>query len=793
MAFEIAARTILQLGAELISSDAVAIYELVKNAIDAGSKDGVDVDFQIVLLAADLETFRTEAKQPNAEISALRTTLIAKLCSGAPAAILMRFRELLDGARSVQQLVAITESAYRNLNRIVISDHGHGMSLQDLRTIYLTIGTTHRANVVRAALQEGSSSARTPYLGEKGVGRLSAMRLGRHLRVETATESDKKMNVLEIDWTLFERAYDKPATSVKIEPVEGQKKAEDFRSGTHIVISDLRASWTRKRLNEIVTTQLSRMMDPFSWAERRRFQIRIKYNGDPVEHTRVIAKELLSNAHAICRGKYIVGDKEPRLTVEFSAPLYEGAIQEHTFDRMDMLSMSGLLDSGEASGALDSIGPFDFEIYWFNRQRLRAYPGVGDREVVRGLVKVWAGICLFRDGYRVLPYGDEGDDWIGLDIEALGASGYKLNTKQLIGRVRIGRITNPRLLDQTNRQGLQDCPEKSLMIALLRDIISERWHKYLNEAGRAQKGKAVVEFDATQASSLVSGLEDRARTSIRAIRRNYSGPEEVLQQVTDAFKELKDAHTRAVDRIGTMEEEKDRLTQLAGIGLMIEVIAHELTRAIEYTERTLKSVDRKRIDPEVSATFRVLEQQIRTIHKRLQILEPLTVTARQRRVYRDVVGIVRYVFDAHEAQFTRHNISLDVPDEKSKAVDAFLIEGHVVQILENLIANSIYWVELYGKEHKRFAPKIWAKVFDDPPRIEYGDNGPGIPTNRAELVFEPFFSTKPKSASRRHGLGLYIARQNAELLGGTLQLINEGAVHAHRFNVFELTLRKAPE
>ncbi|WP_205586859.1 ATP-binding protein, partial [Pseudomonas aeruginosa] len=64
---------------------------------------------------------------------------------------------------------------------------------------------------------------------------------------------------------------------------------------------------------------------------------------------------------------------------------------------------------------------------------------------------------------------------------------------------------------------------------------------------------------------------------------------------------------------------------------------------------------------------------------------------------------------------------------------------------------------------------------------------------RAESVFEPFYSTKNSSLSRRQGLGLYIARQNAELLGGSLMLVDEGSLRSGRFNIFELELKESAE
>lgn len=156
---------------------------------------------------------------------------------------------------------------------------------------------------------------------------------------------------------------------------------------------------------------------------------------------------------------------------------------------------------------------------------------------------------------------------------------------------------------------------------------------------------------------------------------------------------------------------------------------------------------------------------------------------------RDLIGIVDYVLESHAAQFERHGITLDFRRPREPVI-AFIIEGHVVQILENLIVNSVYWLDIYQEDHKRFEPRISVKLLDDPPRLRLSDNGPGIPASRREVVFEPFFSTKPTAANRRSGLGLYVARQNAEMLGGTLELIDQSAVHEGRYNTFELVLLK---
>ena len=793
MSFHITARTILHLGSDLISSDGVAIYELIKNAIDAKSPNGITIEFDIVIRESDFASCiaRLEDDDEEASLDELKSAFKSKVNLEADEDLKSEFVQAIDGAKSRSSLAERATKAYKSTNRITFVDSGHGMSRTDLEQIYLTIGTTHRAREVRKSVELGTD--KPLYLGEKGVGRLSVMRLGWRLRVETATEDDTETNVLEIDWRRFEEADDAAASSVKIAPISGVRK-EKGESGTRITVSDLRSSWTRARLQNIARDEIARMSDPFSWENKRRFQVRMSLNGASISSPRAVAADLLKHAHAKCTGSYSFEDKsgKPRLTATISSPLYSGEPREFMFDMTDLMAMSGLKDNGQPPSVLKTLGAFKFELYWFNRQRLRGLEGIGDREEIRKLVKAWTGICLFRDGYRVLPYGSEGDDWLNLDMEALSASGYKLNTKQIIGRVSIGRVFNPKLVDQTNRQGLIETPEKEAFISILHELISTWWHDYLNDAIRVQKKVSEIAFDTVSETTTVQALEERATNSIKEIRRSYTGEARLLAEVKDAFLEIKEAHQRAVERIGAIEEQKERLTQLAGIGLLVEMIAHELARATELTQATLKDLSRRDIGNDATSALKTLGSQIRVIQKRLLALEPLSISARFRRSKQRLLPIVEYIFEGHSAQFCadRHDIAFELDQDSDTDAIGFIVEGHLVQIIENLIANSVYWLDVHKKEHQNFKPRIVVKILSGPTRIQYFDNGPGIPQGRAESVFQPFFSTKKGTAARRQGLGLYIAQQNAEAMGGSLSLIDLGDLHPNRYNTFELELKE---
>ena len=113
-----------------------------------------------------------------------------------------------------------------------------------------------------------------------------------------------------------------------------------------------------------------------------------------------------------------------------------------------------------------------------------------------------------------------------------------------------------------------------------------------------------------------------------------------------------------------------------------------------------------------------------------------------------------------------------------------VVKGMVVQIIENLISNSVYWLAMRKTRHPNFSPKIRISVHGSPPTMIYEDNGMGIAPENRDKVFRAFFSLKEKA--KRRGLGLFIARECAEHNGGTLVLddhIEAATGRLHRFTL----------
>ena len=781
MTFRMTARTILQLGAELISSDGVAFYELIKNAFDAGSRR-VDLDLY-TRLDYDSYISHHEAIVHSTDLSSStldyhKQQIIRSLLASAPQ--IEQFADRIRSADSKQVLLDRLEEA----NYILIQDTGHGMSYDDLSEIYLTIGTRHRLKqreeLIRGQSHPGmASSEPQPILGEKGLGRLSVMRLGWRIQVDTTMTGETNWNRLLVDWRSF-ADEDAMVEDVMVSPSVGATKSDNQLSGTQIRIYALTSAWSTDKLQRIAREDFSKLTDPF--VPGREYSVNVRFNDEPVPIHR-FDKVLFDYAHASAQAQFTIDNHAPTLVGKID---YRLAHREQTFtlDTKDLLTITEL----NSPDILLSLGPFSMQFYWYNRRILTAVEGIGDRRTVQRLVNAWSGgLKVYRDGFRVNPYGNLSDDWLDLDHRALASPGYKVNRSQLIGVVRISSLHNPTLTDQTNREGLRETPEKAALVEMLRHIIEAQFRRFLNEVDKEAKRQEPASFE---------DLEERVEEQETILRANLThlfdrypeikGDRSITAPIDEAIRRIRSLMTEASSLAESYRLGHSELTNLAGIGLMVEIVAHELNRATEHTLHAIADAERNRGGIALDDVLSTLQVQMQTLQRRLRVLDPLSTSGRQRRERFDVVDWVEQIVSAHGAQFRRHGIRLLFSTPTGNRLRVFMVKGMLVQILENLIANSVYWLKKEILWNNALQPSIEIHVDVSARLISFTDNGPGIPFDRKEEIFQPFFTTKPPGEG--HGLGLYISKEIAEYNGATLTLSEQSAIHHDRLNTFVLVL-----
>ena len=447
------------------------------------------------------------------------------------------------------------------------------------------------------------------------------MRLGWRLDVFTTVKGEKRENRLRVDWRQF-IDDDLMVEDVSVSPTRHyMDKSDPNRSGTRIRIYALTSAWTPGKLRGIASDEFSKLTDPF--IPESRYPINVRYNDEPVRIER-FNDILFDFAHASAEAEYTVGDKGPC----FTGTVHYGMRGRETYFALDRTDLFSITNPTSLSD-LEALGPFTVRLYWYNRQALSAIEGIGDRRAVRELVNAWAGgLKVYRDGFRVNPYGSPDDDWLDIDRQALASSGYKVNRHQLIGVVTISSLNNPALVDQTNREGLRDCPEKEILVRLLQHLIAVEFRNFLNAVDQEVKAQIPTSFDE---------LEERVENEERTIQRNLRilferhpqvrKDRELVRPITAAISRIRSLMAEASSLAERYDAGHTQLTNLAGIGLMVESVAHELNRATTHTLRIIADADRHDMDDELGSLLHTLGAQMQTLQRRLRILDPLSTAA----------------------------------------------------------------------------------------------------------------------------------------------------------------------
>ncbi|WP_313633079.1 ATP-binding protein [Brevundimonas naejangsanensis] len=781
MSFTFEARTLLELGKELISSDEVALYELIKNAVDAGSPK-VEILVDVCLTHSDFveALTRIEDGKTTSEVrDYLQSALIDVQRDRA-----VQFMTRISTGDDRGQFIGALMAAYNELNTIEIRDTGSGMTLLGLTDVFLRIGTRSRRT-------ENIAGAKN--LGDKGIGRLSAMRLGDRLQVKTSTAGETHWNLLDIDWTLFSHDTRKTVDEISVEPVIGEEKFTAADQGTSVVISSLVGDWDVIRFTDLLQGRIARMVDPFQPGLGNKLLI-ARHNGVRISVPSVPA-QLLQSAHAYCQVELKFDGDEPVLTGfvdyryrhrrieldERGAGVY--SVAQSTVKRRAKRGHAAFKLVPVRPSALQALGGFKADIYWFNRRVVDAVEGLtSNMRETRQEVSNWSGgPMLYRYGFRILPYGDPSDDWLALDENAFGASGFKLNRQQVMGRVLL-ETPHTALSEQTNREGLMQSEAADALRKILTWVVHTEMRGLINEADEIE---LIERRESEQDTKLANSARKRVDEALARLRAEVGeGAEPLMDDVDKAVSRLTAQSSSLVDRIEKViaeaDSEREKFVYLAGIGLMTEFIFHELDRAVSHTMDLLAGGSLRQ------STIDSLREQLKTLQKRIAAFDELTGEKRQSKSTFDLGDLADEVLSNHAREFDRHGIRL-VFNRPDTPLVIKAVRGMLIQILENLIVNSAYWLKQQERFQPGFDPKITVTLDAAVRSLTVEDNGPGVAEDRKERIFQPFITSKPTGQGR--GLGLYIARELAEYHGWKLYMDSDvGRVRKDRLNMFVLDM-----
>ena len=780
--FSVAARTLIHLGAELITSDEVALNELIKNAFDAESAR-VRIDFRIGMpqdvLDELLQRVQANGEQPWNPAFLDEVAEMLRRDGEQVGADPARTGTLIGQVQATSswvQLAAVLEQ----VNMIVVSDRGSGMNAHDLESVFLQIGTPSRVDT------PASSQLQRTILGNKGIGRLAMMRLGARAKV-TSWTTPQDAHEIDFDW----RAFDTIGQTLESVPLEIQATAprHDGASGTVIEICALRSEWTGKRVDkEFVGTFLRRLQNPFEdMTQQALFPIDVHYNDGerlPIEGMKALLSEHAQADLELTFNPDMTRGNDPVIATTLTD--HQRGIDPQVILRTRDEVTLKLEASAED---LKAIGPFTARLRWFNRDTLRTQTKLhGTTTEARTELDLWSGgVAIYRDGFRVGFSGQSsGEDWLGIDSSALKQGGFAVNRIQTVGALEIGRVDNPNLIDRSNREGLIDSRLTQIVRAILYQYAIEELRRHITHEGTEEK-RAQLEEIAKSAPESIRDRIQQAEQGLAEIRaRVPTESRKTVQSITDHLHFIKAETKRFEDAARHVGERREDILELAGVGTVMSGVLHELTRTTGHTRQLMQKLARDE-SPATRALLEKLDNEIKAINTRLRQLDPLSPSGRHRKEVFDLASLLQTILHGYEARFERHEIHAYLTISGQDAITPFMINmvrGFVSLAVENLITNSVYWLQR-GLKAGATQREIHLELDPVSRTLTVWDNGPGIASADKNRVFTAGFTMRP----RGQGLGLFLAAEVATY--HKAQLVLDAPDEDGRFRSFVLQLPQA--
>ena len=641
------------------------------------------------------------------------------LISDEPVAVVELVKNAYDADASV---VVVRFDGSDPDQYLVIEDNGHGMDLDTVLKAWFEPGTD-------AKKRSDHSPGGRVYQGAKGIGRFASARLASSLYLESTRGPRTEGVIVQLDWGTF----DDDSYLDQVEVAWKVGRPPGLSRGTRLTLRGLRKEWTDGDYGDL-HSRLSRLISPFE--EVSDFEVKLDIPGHPELSGPVQPPELLSMPRYQLNGSV-------SSTGHFSGRLLHDGEQ---VERIAKRKLGG-------AGTTPTCGSFRVEVRVWDRDRegldkLSTQLSQGISEIRRTLDN-YSGVSIYRDGFRVYPYGQKGNDWLGLDNRSRQNPVRRLANNQIVAAIQISRDANPGLRDRSTREGLVLNDEYHAL---------ERWFvEVLALIEEYRYGVRPRRQTDTTVEPLFEPFDMKG--AVVQTREALGGDHPITTMVAGLERQV----SEGVERV---QEVFSRLLMSAGLGQMVDVVIHEIGAPIGKINRQLVLVERSvkaSTDPGIVGTLAPMIVSIKGwlehVHNLRQRLDPQTAGRRGRATGFDVRDEIEDTFSLYEALLDSQKVErvIDAPE----SVEVFMARAALGQVLANLVDNAIFWLIRAKGAGKGGTIQVSLESRAGGFAIVVADDGPGVTEEDRGQIFEPYFTRKPNGI----GLGLYIARLVIEPYG----------------------------
>lgn len=658
--------------------------------------------------------------------------------------ILARLGEELNQSPS-QGIVELVKNAYdadapdctvelRGVSKpggtIRISDRGNGMDVDTIENYWLVLGNSPKTGVEVTPL--GRRVA-----GSKGLGRLSALRLGKVASLTSVEHKDlESKHSIAIDWDELDKASAVEDVNLKI---ISTRNTQPLISGSQIFIQNLRESLNQHEVRGLARS-LILLSDPFN--DKSAFQVKL-VSAEYEELSQLVEQSYFSAC-------------EFHMTATINE---EGKASAMAKDwRGDTLYTAGHNDFGAKENSSYVCPPATFDIWIF----LLSGSSYSTRRVSVSEVKNWlkefGGVHFYQNDLRVSPYGDQGNDWLGMNLLRAKNPELRPSTNTSIGKIVV-RDVNNLLIQKTDRSGFIENESFLDIQRFATDSLEWLAKRRIEEREKKRRTARKVSEDKSNrekkvVADAIESIEGNTKTLVKTAFEKHERQQQKL--------------------IRNLKKEIQLYRTLSTVGITTAVFAHELNHPIKLISQSIRTIRlraKKLFSVEYEESF---AEPIKRIISSLETVRvPSNVTLSlirfdKRRVARiDIHEILKNIKELYTPFLS---------DRKTELVLEFYsgdpyLRGSVAafeSIVTNLINNSLASFDGVNPKNRKIV--VSTKVVDDTLELLVKDNGSGITQIRLEDIWLPGETTKKNGT----GLGMTIVKDAVEDLSGKVQAVAIG-------------------
>lgn len=640
-----------------------------------------------------------------------------------------RVIEVTEGKKTKKVLI-------RQGSSIIISDDGIGMNLDIVKSAWMEPATINKKNTKRSA------GDKRRYTGEKGIGRFASAKLATSLKMITRPNDDNEI-VVDFNWSDF--SDDKKYLDEVKCSWEVRTPKEIKTSGTTLKLVELNSDWDEEKFREL-RIALSRLINPVSPITGFLMDIQLPKELNDFSGW-VTAPESLNKPDYYIKGSI---DNEGKPDVKYFSKK-TGKEEVLTIKESDFALREPVRKP--------VIGAFTFEFRAWNRDVAETKSAL--KNIKRDLDEL-GGISIYRDDFRVLPYGEKKNDWLRLDLRRVNNPTMRLSNNQIVGYVSVGLDENPDLKDQSNREGIVESQAftdlKEMIKNILNQVEQKRYEERPRESDEGQSQQGLFDsFSIASVAELVQTKLANDKEALAIIAKTETAIQQGVKKIQDVLA---------------------RYRRLSTLGLLIDVILHDGNNFLATIDSEVhllsKEVAKKDSYPNaVKEHIKNINEGRKVLAQLFKRIEPFG--GRKRGQPKDIIieDAIANVFALYKNELEKFHITYTLPTSKN---EVRIDDGELQMIFVNLLQNSLYWLETVSSERKI---EVLVERTDNELSVIFSDNGPGIKEEHQQIIFDPYFSTRPDGI----GLGLTIVGELVTEYDGDFTLIDNGPLDGASFKI----------